>query len=91
MSNRGKINKITFEIEYPDGSKKVAVLEKELGDLSAIVFGESQVKEHSRSEWGDSKNWKDNPTMLLIDNEGRSNPYCRWKHHQKVWEDQNPK
>ena len=92
MRNRGEVKKISFEIEYPDGTKKLAVLEKELETLTAIILHDSQVTEKLQSDWGGSDNWKDNPTMLLVDVEDRSTPYCRWKHHQIVWDEGgNPK
>jgi hypothetical protein len=65
--NRGKVVKVTFEIEYPDGSSKVSSLTGDmLGDLAAIVLDEVLVPERQLSEWNaSSQDWRKNPTMLL--------------------------
>lgn len=87
MSERGVVKKVIFEIEYPDGSTKVATLEDELSGLQSIILAESMVLERDKNEWNVSDDWKDNPTMILVYPEDRSTPYCRWKCHAANWDD----
>ncbi len=78
---RGIVKKITFEIEYPDGSTKESILKDEAKNLSAIILSDEMVLEKDISSWKVSHDWKDNPTMLLVYKDGRSTPHCRWKWH----------
>ena len=85
MNQRGIVKKITFEIEYPDGSIKTSVLDKELDNVAAIVLSEEVELGKTSLQWNESKEWKENPTMFLISQDLRSTPYCRWKWHLAHW------
>lgn len=62
---RGVVKRITFEIEYPDGSKKVAdVPDPEA--LAMIVFHASRVPTGDASLFDVSESdWKLNPSVLV--------------------------
>jgi hypothetical protein len=85
--NRGVVKKISFEIEYPDGSVKTSVLEKELDDLAAIVLSEEAELGNLKIKWDKSDEWKENATMYLVplQTKGHPFPYCRWKYHLSQW------
>lgn len=89
-NKRGVVKKISFEIEYPDGSTKTSVLEeKELDNLAAIVLSEEAKVGKAELQWNKSAEWKENPTMFLISRDLKSTPYCRWKWHLAKWESEN--
>lgn len=81
MINHGGVKEITFDIEYPDGSTKTSVLEKELDDVAAIILSESAELGKDKLQWNVSDDWKENPTLFLISKKNKSTPYCRWKWH----------
>ncbi|HCM0880728.1 TPA: hypothetical protein N2826_005030 [Vibrio parahaemolyticus] len=82
MANRGVVKKISFVIDYPDGSSKsVSLNEEEVSKLKAIIFSEAMMDSNMKILWGSSSDWKENPAMLLVDEDDVSTPYCRWKWH----------
>jgi len=84
MSNfsRGVVKKVTFEIEYPDGSRTV----KDLGkpeDVGLIIFDESSLAADDTGLFNVSESdWKQNPSMIVFPrSQGRSAdtegiPFC---------------
>jgi hypothetical protein len=62
---RGSVVRVTVEIEYPDGSRKVADL-PEPGSLSTIVLDPAQVPADDQPRFNVSEtDWKQNPSMML--------------------------
>ncbi len=84
---RGKINSLSFQIEYPNGqTKQVSLTSEQMKELGGIYFNDALIKSDEITQWNVSAtDWKLNPTMMLInvgiDNSLRSTPYCRWKWH----------
>ncbi|MBE3871842.1 hypothetical protein HJ160_24410 [Vibrio parahaemolyticus] len=76
---RGTVKRITFEIEYPDGTTKTSVLDEEVGlnDVASIVLGDEYVPEEELTIWNASENWRENPTMLILKKHvGPAIPWC---------------
>ena len=64
---RGVVKKITFEIEYPDGSQKTLVLDDFRG-LSFIAFDAASVREGDLAQFEVSEtDWTQNPAMMVYD------------------------
>jgi hypothetical protein len=62
---RGVVKRVTFEIEYPDGSSKTAELEDSEG-LVLIAFDESHVEAEDLPSFNVSDTeWKQNPAMVV--------------------------
>lgn len=77
---RGIVKKVTFEIEYPDGTTKTSTLDASvgLGEVSSIIFDDVCVPEQDRPIWNASEDWRKNPTMLLRkkNHNALSVPWC---------------
>ncbi len=76
---RGTVVRATFEIEYPDGSRKIAELPQP-ESVSSIIFDPEKVPEGDQGLVNVSdSDWKQNPAMivypLLSDGEGGI-PFC---------------
>lgn len=77
---RGTLVKATFEIEYPDGSRKTAELDvpKDVGsiilDSELVPAGDEGLFDVSESDW------KQNPSMIIYPKTGTSRvegyPFC---------------
>ena len=64
---RGKVSKIHFYIEYPDGSKKETVFEPKAG-LKAILCSDEFMTEEMKNMFTKSdSDWKKNPAMVIVD------------------------
>lgn len=75
---RGKVTKVTFEIEYPDGSTKTSDLDNP-GDVEKIVFSNDHMADDEDAGRFNvsEEDWKQNPTMLLYSkNVPASIPFC---------------
>lgn len=74
---RGKVTKVSFHVEYPDGSSKDSTYVP-ADELRAILFSESYMTEDMKKLFTKSRtNWKDNPAMIIVD--GTLNkPNCDW-------------
>ncbi len=74
---RGVVKSITFEVEYPDGSKKTAQVDNPQ-EISSIAFedatmGEDELKLFHVSD----SDWKENPAMVLrLRSGGGGIPFC---------------
>jgi hypothetical protein len=80
MSNfqRGTVVKATFEIEYPDGSRKVAELDNP-EDVGSVVFDPVSVPPGDEGLFSISESdWKQNPTMIVYPKAGSREgiPFC---------------
>ncbi len=67
MSNypRGRVTKVTFAIEYPDGSTASSTV-TDTQDLTGIVFTDEGINNDAVDRYNAStEDWKKNPTMLL--------------------------
>jgi hypothetical protein len=62
---RGIATRITFEIEYPDGSTKTAHVE-DASNVSSISFDASSLAERDLPTFNVSESdWKQNPAMII--------------------------
>jgi len=62
---RGTVKRVTFEIEYPDGSRKVADVPDPEG-LAMIIFDASRAPTGDASLFDVSESdWKLNPSVLV--------------------------
>lgn len=62
---RGVVKKATFEIEYPDGSRKTAELDAP-GEVGVIVLDESRIPAEDAHLFNVSESdWKENPSMIV--------------------------
>ncbi|WP_142375669.1 hypothetical protein AAHU49_06895 [Klebsiella quasipneumoniae subsp. quasipneumoniae] len=71
---RGKVIKVTFLIEYPDGSQKEASF-NDASEIQAIYLSEDVMDDKMKNVFNRSTNWHDNPTML-IQKENEIPPRC---------------
>lgn len=63
--SRGIVKKVTFEIDYPDGSRKVAELD-DPQDVGLIVFDSKDVPAEDLGLFDVSESdWKQNPSMIV--------------------------
>lgn len=65
----GNIIKITFVIQYPDGSEKIAEMEG-IDNVNAIYFKECVMNEEMSEKFTVSQNWTRNPAMIVHSKEG---------------------
>ena len=64
---RGKVTKITFHVEYPNGKTKDSEFEPEK-ELNAVLFSETYMTEEMKKLFTVSKSdWKANPAMIIVD------------------------
>lgn len=64
---RGKITKVTFHVEYPDGSTKESSFEP-TERLNAVLLEESfMTLEMKRMFTRSNTDWKMNPAMIIVD------------------------
>lgn len=83
---RGKVVRISFTVEYPDGSSH----ESELAspeEITKVVFHESELAEDEHSAFCVSlKEWKRNPSMLVFRGRGQKGihpePHCSHIDHE---------
>jgi hypothetical protein len=62
---RGRVTRVTFEVEYPDGSKATSVI-NDTQDLKMIAFSGDSVSSDATGQYNVSQeDWRQNPTMLL--------------------------
>lgn len=62
---RGAVVKMTFEIEYPDGSRKVAEVDDPQG-VGLVVFDAANVPAGDEALFNVSEaDWKQNPSMII--------------------------
>jgi hypothetical protein len=62
---RGHVTRVTFEVEYPDGSTAKSEV-KDPQDLEMIAFSGDHVSPEATDKFNVSPDdWKQNPTMLL--------------------------
>jgi hypothetical protein len=62
---RGAVVKATFEIEYPDGSRKVTELDNPQ-DVGSVVFDAASVPAGDEGLFNVSESdWKQNPSMII--------------------------
>lgn len=62
---RGVVRKVTFEIEYPDGSRKTETLDNP-SDVAVITLAENRIPDQDSSLFNVSDaDWKQNPAMLV--------------------------
>lgn len=73
--NRGRVTKVTFYIEYPDGSLKestVAVSSR----LNAVLLSDDYMDDEMKKLFNVSQtDWKKNPAMIIVDGTQRK-PNC---------------
>jgi hypothetical protein len=75
---RGKLTKVTFEIEYPDGSTKVSELE-DPESVKRLSFDEAYVDDGDQQTFNASEaDWKQNPAMIIYRETGGGGgiPFC---------------
>ena len=75
---RGTVVKLTFEIEYPDGSRKVAELDSP-EKVSSIAFDSTSVSAGDAELFNVSESdWKQNPSMIVYPKAGEAEsiPFC---------------
>ena len=78
---RGTVKKITFEVEYPDGSRKTSVIE-DAEDVASITFHAEGVSQRDLQLFNkSSSDWRENPTMLVYRGEDPPDPICWWWNH----------
>lgn len=69
---RGIVKRITFEIEYPDGSRKTSTIEG-AETVRLISFDDDQSPELNVS----TDDWTQNPAMIVLSKvEGKHIPFC---------------
>jgi hypothetical protein len=76
--DRGTIVKITFEIVYPDKSKKIVAYDHEwINLLSAILFDEVIMNDKDKALFNVSKeDWRMNPAFIKKGKDGISSGSC---------------
>jgi hypothetical protein len=79
---RGTVKKITFEVEYPDGSLKTSVIE-DAEDVASITFHAEGVSRRDLQFFNkSSSDWRENPTMLVYRGKDPSpDPFCWFTAH----------
>jgi hypothetical protein len=76
-NDRGTITKITFEITYPDHSKKIIAHDFAwIKKLSGIHFDEVIMSDEEKKIWFVSENWEDNPAFIKISKTGKRAGSC---------------
>lgn len=74
---RGTVRKVTFEIEYPDGSSKVSELD-DPGNVGLIAFDEQHVRDGDLELYNVSESdWEQNPAMVVYKkSDPKGIPFC---------------
>jgi hypothetical protein len=66
-SIRGKVTKIVFSIEYPDGSTKESTVFP-IRSIEAVMMSDDFMSEEMKSLFNRSDtDWKKNPAMVIVD------------------------
>lgn len=74
---RGTITRVSFHVEYPDGSCKDSTFEPET-ELKAIMFSEDYMTDDMKALFTRSRvDWKVNPAMIIVDGKIMK-PNCDW-------------
>jgi hypothetical protein len=85
---RGTVKKITFEVEYPDGSLKTSVIE-DAEDVASITFYPERVSPRDLQFFNkSSSDWRENPTMLVYrgkDPDPFPDPFCWFTLHKPIF------
>lgn len=62
---RGRVTRVTFEVEYPDGSTTTSVV-NDTQDLMMVAFSGDRVGPDAIEQYNVSQDdWRKNPTVLL--------------------------
>ena len=83
-AQRGTVRRIEFEVEYPDGTRKVRVFDGsdgvDVGAIHAIVLNDSFIREDDASNFTVSDDdWTKNPTMgVYFAPPNRPDIQCYW-------------
>ncbi|MFF9914767.1 hypothetical protein [Streptomyces sp. NPDC013457] len=68
---RGAVRRATFEVEYPDGTVKVAEIDRPQ-DVASILFDAGHIPEEDADTFNVSgTDWKQNPAMLVYLKDGK--------------------
>lgn len=80
---RGKITRISFVIEYPDGTTKESSYDPQHG-LRAVLISDKFMTEEMRKLFTRSESdWKKNPAMIIVDGK-MSIPNCDYPQCQNA-------
>lgn len=64
---RGKVTKVVFHVEYPDGSTKESSFSP-MDKLNAVLLSETFMTDEMKSLFTKSStDWKKNPAMIIVD------------------------